>query len=291
MENIIANSSNNSEIEKFTQADPNNPSWHWLTSLAVWLSSVFLIGIFQFAFVLGFLVYQNVTAGGFSVADAMTNLQAMDLGSILKTDSSVMFWAVSSVIIAHIFTLALAWVVITRFGKDSFRESLGWSQKQFNIWNSVITVGLFYILAVVLTKIFGQQEDEFSRMLSSSREIVYAIAIIATFSAPIVEEVVYRGLIFSSFYKQFGGAVAVVVATFLFAGVHYPQYWGNYAGLIAITTLSFVITMIRFKTKSILPCIVLHTIFNASQSILLLLQPWLEAAVAEPKAAFFYFFK
>jgi uncharacterized protein len=280
MENIIDNSSNNSEIENFIQPNPNNPSWHWLTSLVVWFSSVFLIAIFQFLFVLTYLVYQNVTVGGFSVADALTNLQAMDLGLILKTDASAMFWAVSSVIIAHIFTFGMAWMIITRLGKDSFRESLGWSQKQFNVWNSLITVGLFYILAVVLTMIFGEQEDEFSRMLKSSREIIYAIAIIATFSAPIVEEVVYRGLIFSSFYKKFGGAVAVVVATLLFAGVHYPQYWGNYAGLIAITTLSFVITMIRFKTKSILPCIVLHAIFNASQSALLLLQPWLESMVA-----------
>jgi uncharacterized protein len=291
MENIIENSSSNSQIENFTQLDPNNPSWHWLTSLAVWFSSVFLIGIFQFAFVLSFLVYQNVTVGGFSVTDALTNLQEMDLGSILKTDASAMFWAVSSVIIAHVFTFALAWMVVTRFGKDSFRESLGWSQKQFNVWNSLITVGLFYILAVALTMIFGEQEDEFSRMLKSSREIVYAIAIIATLSAPIVEEVIYRGLIFSSFYKKFGAVVAIVVATMLFAGVHYPQYWGNYAGLIAITTLSFVITMIRFKTKSVLPCIVLHTIFNASQSILLLLQPWVESFSTEPKAAIFYFIK
>jgi uncharacterized protein len=279
MDNIIENSSNNSEIEKFTQPDPNNPSWHWLTSLGVWFSSVFLIGVFQFAFVLGFLIYNNVTVGGFALADAFKNLQEMDLASILKTDASAMFWAVSSVIIAHILTLALAWVVVTRFKKDSFREALGWSQKQFNVWNSLITVGLFYILAVALTMIFGEQEDEFSRMLKSSREIVYAIAIIATFSAPIVEEVVYRGLIFSSFYKSFGAVVAILVATFLFAGVHYPQYWGNYAGLIAITTLSFVITMIRYKTKSVLPCIVLHTIFNASQSVLLLLQPWIEPSI------------
>jgi uncharacterized protein len=202
-----------------------------------------------------------------------------------------MFWMIASVIVAHIATFAMAWLVVTRFNKDSFRDALGWNLKNFNVWNCLITVGVFYIIAFVLVNIFGEQQDEFSRILASSRAVVYAVAIMATFTAPLVEETVYRGLVYSAFYKQFGSVVAILVATFLFASVHYPQYCGNYAGLISLTLLSLAITLIRFKTNSILPCIVLHTIFNASQSALLLAQPWLESLATQEKTAFVQFIK
>jgi uncharacterized protein len=291
MENIIESPLNPRDKQFSDQLDPDNPSWQWYVSFGFWLVSIFLIAFFQSIFIPIYLSVRDVNTNGVSFAEALKNLQTLDFASVLKTDPGVMFWTVASVLVAHIFTLILAWMIITRIGKDSFKEAVGWSQKRFSVWNSLIAVGLFYILAVVLGMIFGEQEDEFSRMLKSSREIVYAIAIIATFSAPIVEEVIYRGLIFSSFYKRFGSVTAVLITTFMFAGVHYLQYWGNWTAVIAITTLSFVITMIRYRSKSLLPCIVLHTIFNASQSVILLLQPWLESMATDEKAAFFHLFK
>ncbi len=292
MENIETNTPNPSDIQPINPTElalnPNNPSWNWLISLLVWFASVGFIAISQFFFVFAYLLYSQIFVNNVSTEEAFAQFSKPEyLADVMKSDPGAMFWAITSVILAHIFTIGLAWVVVTRFGKDSFREALGWELKGFNVWNCIITVGVFYFIAFALVSIFGEQEDEFSRVLASSRSIVYVIAIMATFSAPIVEETVYRGLIYSAFYKKFGSIVAILFATFLFAGVHYPQYWGNYAGLISITLLSFAITMIRFKTGSVLPCIVLHTIFNASQSLLLLLQPWIEKAAIQEKVAIF----
>jgi uncharacterized protein len=101
----------------------------------------------------------------------------------------------------------------------------------------------------------------------------------ATFTAPLVEEVIYRGILFSAFRKHLGATFAIALTTVLFAAVHVPQYYPDAATILTILVLSLVLTLIREKTGNLLPCIVLHTIFNGSQSILLILQPYLESLI------------
>src|SRR5262249_875457 len=111
----------------------------------------------------------------------------------------------------------------------------------------------------------------------TSQAVVYLVAFLATFTAPIVEEVVYRGILYSAFQRTIGKYMSVVIVSALFAGVHLSQYWGSPGTIIVICILSLVLTSIRPHSQNLLPCVVLHLIFNGSQSILLLLQPVLEA--------------
>jgi membrane protease YdiL (CAAX protease family) len=97
----------------------------------------------------------------------------------------------------------------------------------------------------------------------------------ATFTAPIVEEVVYRGLVYSALQRTMGVWPAVVTVTLLFALVHLPQYWPSHSTMFLLLLLSLILTLVRVKTGSLLPCIVLHTIFNGIQSTLLILEPYL----------------
>jgi len=110
----------------------------------------------------------------------------------------------------------------------------------------------------------------------------YLVAFFATFTAPIVEEVVYRGVLYSAFQKKFGLAASVIFVTLLFTIVHVPQYSVNgvpdYASVITLLVLSLVLTLIRAKTGNLLPCIVLHTVFNGIQSLFLILEPFLPSS-------------
>jgi membrane protease YdiL (CAAX protease family) len=142
-------------------------------------------------------------------------------------------------------------------------------------WHYFIILGGFYIAAATVGSIFPEQDNEMIRLLQSSRSAVYIIAFLATFSAPLVEEVVYRGLLFSAVRRRAGGLWAVAIVTLLFAGVHYFQYWGSPGTIILITLLSLGLTLVRYKTKNLLPCIILHTLINGLQSMFLVLQPYL----------------
>lgn len=243
------------------EISPNNPPWNALTAFLVWLGSVFLIFILQGIFVAAFAVANNRT----------------DMTELVK-DPMVLLLSVVSVLPAHALTLVLAWAVVTRFNKNPFFKTLGWSFGDFRWWHFPIILGVFFIFAAVISIFFPEQENELTKILASSRAAVFVVAFMATFSAPIAEEVIYRGIVYSGFRKTFNVPVAVIVTTVLFAGVHYPQYWGSWGTIILITTLSLILTFIRVRSDNLLPCVVLHFIFNGIQSVILILEPYLKQA-------------
>lgn len=267
------------EIPVNAPTTPDNPSWNWLAASGVWLAS------------LVFLSLPSFLAVFYAVAQKIDIRNPEILKNFLLNDPTSLLIQIVLVIPAHILTFVLAWAVITKFNKVPFRPAVGWSWGGFKIWHILVILVTFFLLAAGLQQIFGEQDNELMRILRSSRSIVYVVAFLATFSAPIVEEVVYRGLIYSAFYKAFGMTVAVIVASALFAGVHFLQYNGDVTALIMICILSVVLTLIRARTKNLLPCIVFHTIFNGIQSLLLILQPLTNSETTQQHAAFFHFWK
>lgn len=256
---------------------PDNPPWNSWTAVGVWLASIAFIIIFPNIFLLPYLKNQSI-----DFTDQTAILE------FAKTDPTAVLLQVSAIIPAHILTLILAWLVVTRFRKFSFRETLGWKWNGFNIWTCLILIGGFFILAAVTSYFFPEQENDFLRMLKTSQTVVYVVAFMATFTAPLIEEVVYRGVLYSAFQRTIGIPLAVLFVTLLFALVHVPQYWGSPSTIFLLCILSLTLTLIRVRTKNLLPCIALHTVFNGAQSLLLISQPYLEklAEHNQPKAAF-----
>ena len=261
---------------------PNNPPWNVWGALGVWVASVLLIILLPNLLVLPYLARQT-----FNLTDGV------QLKEFLQTDPMAIILQLGAIIPAHFLTILLGWLVVTGFRKYSFREMLGWEWNGFKIWHSVVIFILFYLVALGLVAVFGDVENDFERMLKNSRIAVYFVAFFATFTAPFVEEMVYRGLLYSAFQRRFGVTLAVVFVTLLFTAVHVPQYSlgavPEYATVITILLLSLTLTLIRVRTNNLLPCIVLHTVFNGVQSILLLAEPYLRQLVTEPqtKSAFF----
>ena len=248
---------------------PDNPPWNGWAAFGVWVASVVFIIIFPNLFLLPYLANQQLN---FSDQSAVL--------AFVKTDPTAILLQISAIIPAHICIFILAWLVVTGFRKFSFRETLGWNLNGFKIWHSFVIFAGFYAIAILLANLLGTSETDFDRMLKSSRTAVYFVAFFATFTAPLVEEVIYRGLLYSAFQRKFGVASSVLLVTVLFTIVHIPQYSSenipNYASVITLLLLSLTLTLIRVRTKNLLPCILLHTVINGIQSILLILQPYIE---------------
>jgi hypothetical protein len=100
----------------------------------------------------------------------------------------------------------------------------------------------------------------------------------ATFTAPLIEEVIYRGVLYSAFQRTVGVAPAVLFVTLIFALVHVPQYYESPATLALLLILSLVLTLMRAYSGNLLPCIILHTIVNGFQSAGLIAEPYLKQA-------------
>jgi membrane protease YdiL (CAAX protease family) len=103
--------------------------------------------------------------------------------------------------------------------------------------------------------------------------------------APLVEEIVYRGVIYSAFERIGGKATAITAATLIFALVHVPQYWGSVAAITVIVSLSLVLTLLRAWTGSLLPCVATHLVYNGVQAVILLVAPDKIPDITPPKTA------
>jgi uncharacterized protein len=256
---------------------PDNPPWGIWAAICMWLASVFFILIVPAFFLLPYLVSKPEQMGDPEL-----------LTEFAKTDPVAIFLQIIGIIPAHVLTLVLAWVIVTRWRKFSFSQTLGWKSGGFRWWHYVAILVVFMGVGGVVSNYFPEQENDLIRMLQSSRSAVYIIALVATFTAPLVEEVVYRGVVYSAFQHRFGIPAGFLVATLLFALVHVPQYYPSYSTIFLLTLLSVTLTAVRLWSGNLLPCIILHTLFNGLQSILLILEPYLKP-VAPPDPASFIF--
>ena len=258
----------NNALENPHEFSPNNPPFNSGFAFLLWFSSVLFILVVPVFFVIPYLIYRGVSV----------NDQAAMQKAITDEPNAVLF-GLGGTILAHLLTIILAWVIVTKFNRYSFREMLGWNWGGFKIWHGVVILIGVYAVALALSGLLGSSDNEMLKILRSSPQAVYLVAFLATFTAPIVEEVVYRGVLYSAFQRTFNVAAAVILVTLIFAIVHVPQYYPDFATITSILLLSLILTLIRVKTDNLLPCIIFHTVFNGIQSILLLMRPFLPASM------------
>jgi membrane protease YdiL (CAAX protease family) len=250
--------------------DPDRPLWGPMSGIGVWLLSVAAVIVIPVVAVLVWYLIQS--ARGVPLPD----LGARDELLAWLKSPDLLLVQVLSTIIAHAITIAICWAVVTKLGARPFWASLGWNWAGHSVWywlvfSACIIVGLLMV-SQLLSRVLPQSEDNaFADLLKSSRQVRIAIAALATFTAPLVEEAVYRGVLFSALRRHLGLIATVLVVTVMFAGVHVLQYWGAWVSIAGLVLLSLTLTVIRAGTKSILPCVMIHTLNNAFFSVVILL--------------------
>jgi membrane protease YdiL (CAAX protease family) len=250
--------------------DPDNPPWGPMSGISVWLLSMASVIAIPIVAVVAWYLIQSVRGA------PLPGLAARDeLLQWLKSPDLILVQVLST-IIAHAITIAFCWAVVTKLGKRPFWASIGWHWAGHPMWywlvfSACVIVGLL-IVSQLLSRVLPQSEDNaFAELLKSSRGVRIAIAVLATFTAPLVEETVYRGILFSALRRHLGLIATVLIVTVMFTGVHVLQYWGAWVSVAGLTLLSLALTIIRARTKSILPCVLIHTLNNAFFSVFILL--------------------
>lgn len=79
--------------------------------------------------------------------------------------------------------------------------------------------------------------------------------------APIVEEVLYRSLIYRALKKKIGVTASIFITTIIFTSIHWESYFHPEL-LIPIFVFGFVINLFYEKTGSLYGCILAHSIRN-----------------------------
>jgi membrane protease YdiL (CAAX protease family) len=247
------------------------PTQNLFVALLTWIASVLLLILPQFLAIPYILLrYKGI----------------QPTAEVLLADKNFILLVVAGVLPAHAITLIIVWLVATRFGERSVVEGLKlkWGGK-FSLATSVGLAIVLYVAAMLLTLAFGGQGTALDKLVESSRAAALTIAFLAVATAPIVEESVYRGILYPAVARASNAKVAVIVVTLLFAIPHVPQYWPNIAVISSITLLSVALTILRAYTGRLLPCIAVHFVFNGIQSVLIVLDPYLRAALENMRHA------
>lgn len=255
-------------------AEPGKPWWTlWidaLVALGAWGVSLAFIAFIPLFMVIPYIIHISAKSGP---PDAAT----------LASDKAILFLSILGVIPAHLATFALIWLIVTYAGRVSFVKAIGleWPPAMGPLWGSLLSIVIaLALLGVggVVTHFFGDQKTDLDLLVESSIQARWATAFVAFFTAPLVEEALYRGLLYSSFEKalaRFIGrgaamAPAIIAVSILFAGVHVYQYRNNLAVISVITLLSISLTLVRALSGKLMPCFIIHLVFNGIQSVLLI---------------------
>jgi len=252
------------------QPDPDSPHWGPGAGIGVWVASVAAIVVIPVIAVIAWYIVQTARGA------APPNLGVPEEMLAWLKSPNLLLVQVLSTIVAHAITIAICWVVVTRFGKGQFWASLGWNWAGRSVWywlafSACVIVALLMVTQLLSRVLPQSEENSFTELLKSSKQVRIAIAVLATFTAPLVEETVYRGILYSGLRKSFGLNATVALVTLMFAGVHVLQYIGAWVSIAGLTLLSLALTVIRARTKSILPCVAIHTANNGFFSVLILL--------------------
>jgi membrane protease YdiL (CAAX protease family) len=245
----------------------NEARWvAWLEvikAFGLWVLSVLVLAVVPLLVLAPYLIYKVARVGAAAVRP-----------EAIQTDKMVLFYSVIGIIPAHLLTVYLAYLFVTEGGRRPFWKTIGWewpremSGTTMTLLSVLIAVVL-YGVAFGLTTLYGGEKTELDMLIESSAYTRVATAFIAFATAPLAEEIVYRGVIYPAVQRVVGTGFAIAVVSMLFAGVHVWQYRSNIAVIVVITLLSITLTVARALTGKLLPSFVIHLIFNGVQSVLI----------------------
>ncbi|MGA9277089.1 lysostaphin resistance A-like protein [Ilumatobacter sp.] len=175
-------------------------------------------------------------------------------------------------------SVAWWWYATDRWGSGRRLDDVGARPR----WTDLAWGPLIWICTVVVQTVIGvvvlaldvpvtNNTDDLGE-LASDRTYAVAIIITAVVAAPLVEELVFRGIVMRSLCSTMPGVAAVVVQGVLFGIVHVDPVRGagNLGLVLILSGVGISFGTAAYLLRRIGPTIVAHAIFNGVVMLLLL---------------------
>lgn len=197
------------------------------------------------------------------------------MGGELDGDLSIPELTVAAVVGWAAFVLG-TWIVSRRYGSGSMRADYAISARPIDLLGVPLGVAgqlllvpaLYVPLRWVWPDTFDAERlEERARDLADRAEggAVVLLVLVVVVGAPIVEELVYRGLVQRSLSRTTGAASGLLLASILFSLIHFSPV--EYPGLFVAGLVFGLGTAV---TGRLGPAIVTHAAFNAAGLVMVL---------------------
>lgn len=170
---------------------------------------------------------------------------------------------ISGIVVYGLLFVVLLWIGrgVPRRELFALRRPRAWGSA---LWWSFLSYVLIFLGAGLILYLLdaGDEQGLTPEGWDSSRAGAYAVNFVAVaLVGPVVEELMYRGAGMALF-ARWGMPLAVAVTSLAFGLAH-----GLVLALAALVLFGFVTALLRLKTDSIYPCMLVHCAFNATSLV------------------------
>lgn len=142
--------------------------------------------------------------------------------------------------------------------KNPLKESGFLATRGRFVFTAIAVTPILYAVVTVILSLLPEAWLEAYAEASAALSQTGVITVIATvLVAPIVEEVIFRGLILSRLRRAMPGWLAVLVSALVFGVCHGQAVWIAYAFVLGV-----IFGFIALRSKSIWPSLAAHFLFN-----------------------------
>jgi membrane protease YdiL (CAAX protease family) len=177
--------------------------------------------------------------------------------------------------------LSFSWILyltyrsLQKYSSQGFLSAMRFGSFGEPFWKIIIlpvVIGIIFAYAsswIILTRDI-QPQTPLSELVDSTQSSFWMMVFLLTavFIAPLVEELIFRGYLFSVLKQTKGLRLAVFITAFSFAVLHMGQYWGDWAAILMVGLLGFVLTGLRAWTKTTLASVILHYVYNTGVTLI-----------------------
>ena len=178
---------------------------------------------------------------------------------------------------AQQLTVVLAVLYVTRLkGQKSLAADFGLVVRLRDAKALVVGATLEIVLTLALFPILQLDPDAKNQQLLNDlkdhRDIATIVLFVigAVILAPIIEELLFRGLLLRALLRRMAPVTAVVVSAVIFALVHYLGDPNTLPFLPALTGLGAVLAVVALRSGELSTSIFIHAGFNLTTTILFL---------------------
>ena len=197
----------------------------------------------------------------YSYEEIMSISQEREAEIAIEASEIILDYAVHLTALAGILTI-ITYIVMFKIRKKNFFEQVGLRRISPLICGVMLLLGaaLNFATVFILSIIpFPKQWwDEYSAQASAMVEAdLWATVLLSVIIAPVLEEIVFRGLVHTRLKKCIPMLAAMIISAWLFGVMHGAMIWFIYASVFG-----FILAWVYEKYKSLLAPIMLHFGFN-----------------------------
>jgi uncharacterized protein len=172
---------------------------------------------------------------------------------------------------AYLMVFGALWRLFAHHFRIGFFRALAWRWPLR--WPVFLAGGGLLAVAVQLGAHFlpAPPELPIDKMLRTASD-AWLMSFFGVFVAPLVEEVLFRGLLFPALTRRAGVLFSLVATSALFGAMHSQQLAGAWIQVACIVLVGAVLTVVRWRYRSLACSTLVHVGYNGALFVALFIQ-------------------